>query len=90
MSLQNLEGLGNIPTVKLFDCSQLQDLRGLGRNRCVEVRYCSDLEYVSSLATVPIVTIKCCKKLTETSYECLKHVPRLKIDDFIPLYFSNF
>ncbi len=86
MSLQHLEGLGNIPTVKLFYCSQLRDLRGLGRNRCVKVSYCSDLEDVSSLATVPIVTIKCCKKLTEKSYECLQYVPRLKIDDFIPLY----
>lgn len=86
MSLHRLEGLGNIPTVKLSHCSRLRNLQGLGQNRCVEVMSCFDLKDVSSLATVPIVTIKRCDKLTEKSYECLRNVPRLKIEEIIFAY----
>lgn len=76
LSVENLEGFGDIPTVRVRSCDSLRSLDGLGRNRCVEVRYCSNVEDVSSLATVPIVTIEVCKKLTEKKYECLKKVPR--------------
>lgn len=78
MSIETLEGLGDIPTVSLLSCNSLRSLDGLGRNRCVEVRSCKSLEDVSSVATVPIVTIFACPNLSETSSECLKNVPRLK------------
>ncbi len=79
MSLKSLEGLWNIPTVRLLSCSGFRSLQGLGGNRCVEIQTCRDLEDISNLATVPIVTIRYCTQLKKESYDCLKNVPRLKV-----------
>lgn len=74
-TLLHLDGLEDIPTVRLMNCAGIKSLKGLGRNRCVEVDRCLNLEDVSSVATVPIVKITNCHMLKNVS--CLSKVPRL-------------
>ncbi len=77
-SLIHVNGLGDIPTVRLHACDRLRDITGLGRkNKCVELSYCAKIEDVSSLANVPVVTITYCYGIKD--YSCLSKVPRLKV-----------
>lgn len=75
--LTHVNGLGDIPLIKVISCKALTDISGLGRNREVEITKCDALINVSSLATVPIVTIVCCKNVYDLT--SLANVPRLKV-----------
>lgn len=78
--IKSVDGLGDIPHLRLISCEALQDISALGRNRCVEIIECYMLKDVRSLATVPIVTIRDCPKIK--GYENvpgLRNVPRLKV-----------
>jgi len=77
MTLVNVNGLGDIPILRLIQCYVLNDITGLGRNRYVEIDYCPELQDARSLITVPLVTIKRCAKLSDISY--LSVVPRFKV-----------
>ncbi len=74
--LERVEGLGDIPTLRLLNCNGIKSLKGLGRNHSVELMECAQLEDVSSLSTVPVVRIKSCPNINSS---CLLTVPRLRI-----------
>ncbi len=79
LRIEHVNGLGDIPCLRLRDCYQLVDITALGRNRSVELFSCHSLEEVGSLRTVPIVTIKDCKQIQDYVGSGLENVPRLKI-----------
>ncbi len=74
-----MNGLGDIPCLRLRSCNKLVDITSLGRNRSVELWKCNSLKDVRSLRTVSIVTIKNCKKIQDYVDSGLESVPRLKI-----------
>lgn len=74
----HLNGLGEIPILRVDRCQGVADVSALGRNHSVFLRECSELRVVDSLATVPVVTIIACRSIK--SFESLKNVPRLKLD----------
>ncbi len=77
--LTHVNGLGEIPTIRLSECRGLVDISGLGKNRCVEINLCWGLTKVASLATVPVVIIRCCPEIEDLTL--LTQVPRLQIED---------
>ncbi len=79
-TLTHVNGLGNIPVVRLVHCYELVDISGLGNNRCVEIRRCKKVRDASSLACVPIVTIDAAT--LSDGGECLRKVQRLKFTHY--------
>lgn len=77
--LTSVNGIGNIPTVRIYNCRNLIDITAFGTNHEIDLRSCIRLEDVSSLMTVPIVTIVQCPKIK--NYDCLVNVPRLCLSD---------
>ncbi len=51
--LTNVNGLGEIPTIKIISCKKLTNISGLGRNHQVVLRSCTGLVDVKALASVP-------------------------------------
>lgn len=79
LEIEDVKGLGDIPSLRLRKCSSLVDVTALGRNHCVEIIECHFLEDVRSLSTVPVVKIIQCFKIQDYTGSGLDNVPRLKI-----------
>ncbi len=77
MMLKHVNGLGRIPSLRIWHCHNLRDISALGRNRYVTLDHCYEIEDVSSLATVPVVDIHSCPKVKD--YNCLSKVQRLSV-----------
>lgn len=78
--LTSVNGIGNIPIVRIYNCKNLIDITAFGKNHEIDLRSCISLEDVRSLMTVPIVTLLQCPKIK--NYDCLVNVPRLRLSDF--------
>lgn len=77
IDIDSIQGLADIPTVRLLHLRNLSNIGCLGRNRCVELRFCPKISDVSSLSNVSLVTIEDCEGILD--YSVLMKVPRLKI-----------
>lgn len=76
--LKHVNGLGDLPNLRILSCPNLSDINGLGgKNHYVELDSCEKIEDVSSLSRVPMVYIRYCKNIKD--YDCLAKVERLKI-----------
>eukprot|EP01040_Poterioochromonas_malhamensis_P002771 gene2771-2949_t len=76
--LKNVNGLGDLPNLRILSCPNLTDISGLGgKNHYVELDSCDKIEDVSSLSRVPMVYLRFCKNIKD--YDCLAKVERLKI-----------